>query len=147
MESPHRAGASGSRDVTAETFWRAWRGRAGFDRQRPFGAWLRRIATNAAIDWLKRAARDPARPTNHALDQVPARETPILDHKVHDALQRAFVALPVRLRVVATLALIEERPHSEIAEALDLPLGTVKSRIFRATRALRAELVKKGIDA
>jgi RNA polymerase sigma-70 factor (ECF subfamily) len=66
---------------------------------------------------------------------------------VHDALQRAFVALPVRLRVVATLALIEERPHSEIAEALDLPLGTVKSRIFRATRALRAELVKKGIDA
>jgi RNA polymerase sigma-70 factor (ECF subfamily) len=134
-------------DVTAETFWRAWRGRARFDRDRPFGAWLRRIATNAAIDWLKSAARDPSRPTGHALDGVATRDAPTPDHKVHDALTRAFRGLPVRLRVVATLALIEERPHSEIAEALDLPLGTVKSRVFRATRALRAELAKKGIDA
>jgi DNA-directed RNA polymerase specialized sigma24 family protein len=50
------------------------------------------------------------------------------------------------LRIVATLALIEEMPHAQIADALDLPLGTVKSRVFRATRALRAELARLGVD-
>jgi len=48
------------------------------------------------------------------------------------------------LIVVATLALIEELPHAEIADALGVPLGTVKSRLFRATRHLRAKLTRLG---
>ena len=60
----------------------------------------------------------------------------------HDrkAFLRAFGALPQKLRVVATLALIEDVPHAEIADALGVPIGTVKSRLFRATRELRQEL-------
>jgi RNA polymerase sigma-70 factor (ECF subfamily) len=46
---------------------------------------------------------------------------------------------------VATLALVEEQPYSEIADALDLPVGTVKSRVFRASRLLRKELARLGI--
>jgi DNA-directed RNA polymerase specialized sigma24 family protein len=46
---------------------------------------------------------------------------------------------------VAVLALVEERPYAEIADALALPVGTVKSRVFRATRALRIELGRLGI--
>jgi DNA-directed RNA polymerase specialized sigma24 family protein len=47
--------------------------------------------------------------------------------------------------VAATLALVEELPHAEIADALDVPIGTVKSRVFRAVRALRKELERLGI--
>jgi RNA polymerase sigma-70 factor (ECF subfamily) len=54
--------------------------------------------------------------------------------------------LPPKLRVVATLALIEELPQAEIADALNVPIGTVKSRLFRATRELRAALIRLGIQ-
>ena len=57
----------------------------------------------------------------------------------------AFRRLPPKLQVVAVLALIEEQPYGAIADALDLPIGTVKSRVFRATRALRLELTRLGI--
>lgn len=60
-------------------------------------------------------------------------------------MQIAFRRLPPKLQIVATLALIEEQPYAQIADALDLPIGTVKSRVFRATRALREELARLGI--
>jgi RNA polymerase sigma-70 factor (ECF subfamily) len=53
--------------------------------------------------------------------------------------------LPVDLQVVAALALLEEQPYAEIADALGVPEGTVKSRVFRATRALRAQLTRLGV--
>jgi RNA polymerase sigma factor (sigma-70 family) len=62
-------------------------------------------------------------------------------------VRRALSALPPKLQVVATLALVEELPYTEIAEALDMPVGTVKSRVFRATRALRKELARLGIQS
>lgn len=68
------------------------------------------------------------------------------DPDLSDHIRRAFTALPPKLRVVATLALIEELPLSEIADALDVPLGTVKSRLFRATRELRTELSRLGLN-
>ena len=62
------------------------------------------------------------------------------DFELRDAIRRAFVALPPTLRIVATLALIEGVPHAEIADAIGVSIGTVKSRLFRATRKLRKEL-------
>lgn len=130
-------------DVLAEAFWRAYRGRARFDASRSFGAWMRRIATNAALDQLKRARREAFRPGMKAL---PSREAPTADG-LRESMRRAFQGLSPRLRVVAALALIEERPYAEIAEALDIPIGTVKSRVFRATRALRRDLARQGFRA
>jgi RNA polymerase sigma-70 factor (ECF subfamily) len=64
---------------------------------------------------------------------------------VAESIALAFRKLPPKLQVVALLALVEERPYAEIADALDLPVGTVKSRVFRATRSLRMELARMGI--
>ena len=128
-------------DVVVEAFWRAYRGRARFDWSRSFGAWMRRIATNVAKDHL-RAAR-PRAGWAVADERIAAPAAP--DSSVSEAVALAFRRLPPRLQVVATLALIEELPYTDIADALDLPVGTVKSRVFRATRALRLELSQLGI--
>jgi len=132
--------AGAAEDVVVEAFWRAYRGRARFDASRSFGAWMRRIATNVARDHLKKLPR-PAAAT--AVDQIRA---PARDLDRDRAVSLAFRRLPPKLQVVATLALIENAPYAEIADALDVPVGTVKSRVFRAVRALRKELARLGID-
>lgn len=134
--------ATAADDVVVEAFWRAYRGRARFDPSRSFGAWMRRIATNVARDHVRAARLHGAR-----LEHEPATAVALApDRSVADAVERALRRLPPRLQIVAMLALIEERPYAEIAEALDLPIGTVKSRVFRATRALRKELDRLGIQ-
>jgi RNA polymerase sigma-70 factor, ECF subfamily len=132
---------SAADDVLVEAFWRAYRGRARFDPSRSFGAWMRRIATNAALDHL-RALRAQAG-WGVADDTMPS--APVPDGAVRASIVRAFRSLPPRLQVVAMLALVEEQPYAEIADALDLPVGTIKSRVFRATRLLRKELARLGI--
>ena len=129
-------------DGVIEAFWRAYRGRARFDPSRSFGAWMRRIATNVARDALKTARRQPV----SALDAARVAAPAALDAAVGAAVARAFARLSPRLHIVATLALIEECPYSEIADALEVPIGTVKSRVFRAIRALRRELIDLGVE-
>ncbi|MBZ5553450.1 MAG: RNA polymerase sigma factor [Acidobacteriia bacterium] len=130
-------------DVTLETFWRIYRARSRFDPKRSFGAWARRIATNAALDHLKTARREVPLP-----QQLPERPTPdgIARQDVCDAVHRAFFRLPAKLRAVATLALVEELPLSEIGGALGISVAAVKSRQFRAVRLLRKELLRLGVE-
>ena len=139
-------------DALIEAFWRAYRSRARFDPSRGFGAWMRRIATNAALDQVKAAQRrnwvpldDAATASGSAAGSASRNPAHTADPALADSVARAFRALPPKLQVVATLALIEECPHAEIADALDVPLGTVKSRLFRATRLLREELTRLGV--
>jgi RNA polymerase sigma-70 factor (ECF subfamily) len=128
-------------DLTIETFWRAYRSRVRFDPARSFGAWMRRIAMNVAIDHLQRAGRR----RESAIEGIDAAATaPIEAADVRRSIARAFRALPPALRVTAALALIEERPYEEIAEMLGVSIGAVKSRVFRATRLLRRELTRLG---
>lgn len=79
-----------------------------------------------------------------AMRSGPATEP--ADPALASHIRRAFSSLPPKLRVVATLALIEELPQAEIADALGVPIGTVKSRLFRATRDLRDQLTRLGIQ-
>ena len=132
---------AGAEDVVVEAFWRAYRGRARFDPARSFGAWMRTIATNAARDYL-RSARHRSQGDLSGEEIV---APPAGDPAVTEAVAIAFGRLPATLRIVATLALIEDRPYTEIAEALGLPVWTVKSRVFRAIRLLRQELIRQGI--
>jgi RNA polymerase sigma-70 factor (ECF subfamily) len=132
---------SAADDVLVEAFWRAYRGRARFDASRSFGAWMRRIASNAALDHL-RSVRSRAG-WRTADDTLPAPAG--RDRAMTESIVLAFRRLPARLQIVAMLALVEEQPYAEIADALDLPVGTVKSRVFRATRFLREELARMGI--
>jgi RNA polymerase sigma factor (sigma-70 family) len=131
----------GAEDVVVEAFWRAYRGRARFDPARSFGAWMRTIATNTARDYLRSARHRPQGDSSGEEIAAP----PVADAGVSEAVAIAFSGLPGKLRIVATLALIEERPYTEIAEALGLPVGTVKSRVFRAIRLLRQALIRQGI--
>ena len=128
-------------DVLVDAFWRAYRGRAHFDPSRGFGAWMRRIATNSACDHL-RTMRPRASWTTTA-DGI--EEPKGTDRVQGESIALAFRKLPPKLQLVATLALIEGQSHAEIAEALDLPVGTVKSRLSRGIHALRKELARLGI--
>jgi RNA polymerase sigma-70 factor (ECF subfamily) len=130
-------------DVLVETFWRAYRGRARFDPERSIGAWLRRIATNASIDAVKRAV--PERRWMAIDEQVAAPAAASADAGLERSIASAFRRLPPKLGVVATLALVEEVPYADIADALDLPVGTVKSRVSRAMGTLRRELARMGV--
>jgi RNA polymerase sigma-70 factor (ECF subfamily) len=102
---------------------------------------MRRLATNAASDQL-RAIRHRAETAALPEVQVQRPATEALS----DSIALAFQRLPPKFQIVARLALIEERPYTEIAEALRVPVGTVKSRVFRAVRALRRELSRLGIQ-
>jgi RNA polymerase sigma-70 factor (ECF subfamily) len=130
-------------DLTVETFWRIYRAHARFDSRRSFGAWARRIASNAALDHLKSLRPEVALEQ----DFPDARSTnPGVQRDVRDRTRQAFAKLPAKLRVVAMLALIEEQPYQEIADALGISVGAVKLRVFRATRLLRKELKEMGIE-
>jgi len=132
---------SAADDVLVEAFWRAYRGRARFDTTRNFGAWLRRIATNAALDQIRVSKRQRGWLT--ADETLPA--PPAADPDAARTIARAFGRLPPDLQVVAVLALVEEQPYADIGDALGIPVGTVKSRVFRATRMLREELARLGV--
>jgi RNA polymerase sigma-70 factor (ECF subfamily) len=130
-------------DLTVETFWRIHRAHARFDPGSSFGAWARRIATNAALDDLRKARAEVELPRN--LTQGPP-EDPGMRRETREGIEWAFRQLPARLQATAALALIEERPYQEIAEALGTSEGTVKSRVFRAVRHLRKNLKRMGIE-
>lgn len=124
-------------DLTMETFWRIHRAHARFDPERSFGAWARRIATNVVLDYLKKSRPEVALPEDLAAAAVP---DPGIQQDVRERVRRAFAQLPPKLRIAAVLALIEEEPYQEIADALGISVGAVKLRVFRAVRLLRKKL-------
>lgn len=127
-------------DGVVETFWRCYRSRARFDPTGSFGAWLRRIATHVAFDHLKTLQRYRSMHGTEPAVEPPDGSSEPARHSQADAIGRAFDALPPKLRIVATLALIEQCTLAEIGAALGVPLGTVKSRLSRATGKLRQAL-------
>ena len=129
-------------DLTVETFWRAYRSHARFQLDGNFAAWLRRIATNAALDHLR-----TARTYVELSEDFPAKPSPdsAVQKETRIAVQRAFASLPPRLRVVAQLGLIEEEPYRAIAEALGISEAATKLRMFRAVRILRKKLTQAGV--
>ncbi|MGH9159248.1 MAG: RNA polymerase sigma factor [Vicinamibacteraceae bacterium] len=126
-------------ELTIEAFWRMHRAHARFDAARSFGAWARRIATNLALEHLKRHRveldLDPSRvpEPQTAPDAVERLQQRELQRRIGEAFNR----LSPKLRAAATLALVEEQPYEQIADALGVSVGTVKSRVFRAVRHMR----------
>jgi len=124
-------------DLTVETFWRIHKYRARFDPGGNFRAWARRIATNAALDHLRHSRKETELP-----EDLPCASSvdPAISRETREQLKHAFSQLPAKYRLVATLALIEEEPYSEIAEAAGISIALVKVRVFRAVRMLRKNL-------
>src|SRR5271154_5472041 len=130
-------------DLTIETFWRIHRAHARFDPARSFGAWARRIATNAALDHLKVPRPETGLPEDLVSSALP---DPAVSEELRRKTASAFRQLPPKLRIAASLALVEGRPHKEIAEALGISTSAVKVRVFRAVRFLRDELKRQGME-
>jgi len=130
-------------DLTVETFWRIHRAHARFDPGRSFAAWARRIATNTALDYLKSARVETGLPEDLPAAALP---NPGIEQDVRERVRRAFGQLPPKLRVAAMLALIDEEPYAEIADALGISIGAVKLRVFRAVRLLRNHLKQLGVE-
>ena len=146
----------GQRDVAQglaqETFLRAFKSLHTFDVNRPFGPWLYRIATNLSINWIKRA-RVPtvSIETSSRVDdgepepiEIPDTSTDPAAHfaqaEMQAELRQAIVTLPADYRAVLELRHFQELNYEEMAEALKIPVGTVKTRLFRARRMLRDRL-------
>ena len=130
-------------DLTIETFWRMYRAHARFDAARGnCTAWLRRIATNAALDHLRRTRREVPLPEDPPdAPKVPAAERSELRRTILSAMN----SLSPRLRVAVVLALVEEESYGRIAEALGISVSAVKVRVFRGVRILRKELSRAGV--
>ena len=126
--------AAAAEDIAQEAFLAAIRSLDRFDRRRPFGPWLHRIVVNRAIDWAR--ARRLRAEAELAAD-VPAPQAP---DRESDALLGALASLPPDHRAVIVLRHLLEYTPGEIAELLDLPRGTVNSRLRRGLDRLAAEL-------
>jgi RNA polymerase sigma factor (sigma-70 family) len=114
-----------------------YRAHARFDPAGNFAGWARRIATNLALDHLRKARREV--PLDEDFASPPAPDAGA-QREARERIALAFRTLSPKLRVVATLALLEDVPHREIAEALGISEAAVRVRAFRATRILREEL-------
>ena len=133
-------------DVTQEAFIKAYRALPKFRGDSAFYTWLYRIAANAAKNHLVALGRRPT--TDLALDdsesyEVPGRlkdnESPdevIMGQQLEAVISQAIAALPLELKAALTLREFEGLSYDEIAEVLECPIGTVRSRIFRAREAI-----------
>ena len=142
---------SESQDVAQETFLRAYRALGNFRGDAQFSTWLHRIAVNTAKNHLVAHKRRPpgedididdAEQFESALrmrdNDTPERE--LMRQEMEQTVMRAVEALPEELRVAITLREVEGLSYEEIASRMDCPIGTVRSRIFRAREAIDLEL-------
>jgi RNA polymerase sigma-70 factor, ECF subfamily len=129
-------------DLTIETFWRIHKARTRFDDEASFGAWARAIARNLAIDHIRNRRLEHELSEQSLSVQGPDSQ---LRRETHEKIERAFRQLPPKLQAAATLALVDEKPYQEIAELLGAPVGTIRTRLFRAVRQLRKQLERMGV--
>ena len=136
-------------DVTQEAFIKAYRALPNFRGDSAFYTWLYRIAVNSAKNYLVSQSRKP--PASDvdaqeaefyegadALREVASPESKLLTKEIETALLRAIERLPDELRVAITFREMEGMSYEEIAEIMSCPVGTVRSRIFRAREAIDA---------
>jgi RNA polymerase sigma factor (sigma-70 family) len=134
-------------DLTQEAFIKAFTSLASFNDEYAFSTWLFKIATNNAIDHLRRK-KLPMFSINKPIEskdsdfsfEVPDStyepDRDMIDRQKKKMLEEAVESLPPKYRRVIHLRHVEERDYQEIADLLGLPLGTVKAHIFRAREML-----------
>lgn len=138
-------------DVVQETFIKAYRAIGRFRGDSQFYTWLYRIAVNTAKNYLVAAGRRPPGQDIDAVDAVqshaghPLRETntpeaSLRRDQLAARIRQAIDALPPELREAIILRELEGMNYEEIALAMECPIGTVRSRIFRAREAIEKEI-------
>jgi RNA polymerase sigma-70 factor (ECF subfamily) len=147
-------------DVAQEAFLKAYRALPQFRGESAFYTWLYRIAVNTAKNHLVAQGRRPIPMSSfqdddddgepfaadEAIADIQTPDSVLLSRQIAETVNRAIEALPVELRTAVTLREIEGLSYEEIAEAMNCPIGTVRSRIFRAREAI-AEQIRPLIDS
>jgi RNA polymerase sigma-70 factor, ECF subfamily len=143
--------AAEAEDVSQEAFLKAYRALASFRGDSAFYTWLYRIAINTAKNALVSNRRrpvdfdldlqDPEQYDRHArLKEGDTPEGVLLTEEIRSVVEKAMEQLPEDLRTAIVLRELEGLSYEEIAEAMDCPVGTVRSRIFRAREAIDKKL-------
>ena len=143
--------AAEAEDVAQEAFLKAYRALASFRGDSAFYTWLYRIAINTAKNALVSNRRrpvdfdldlqDPEQYDRHArLKEGDTPEGVLLTEEIRSVVEKAMEQLPEDLRTAIVLRELEGLSYEEIAEAMDCPVGTVRSRIFRAREAIDRKL-------
>src|SRR4051794_25326813 len=130
--------SAGAEDIAQEAFLAAVRALDRFDRRRPFGPWLHRIVVNRAIDWARARSLRGEVAADESLAAEPDAPAELPE------LVRALAELPPDQRAVIVLRYLLEYTPGEIAELLDLPRGTVNSRLRRGLDALKNDESVRG---
>jgi len=140
-----------ARDATQETFLAAFRNLRGFRGEAKVSSWLHRIAVNQCISRQRRtkvrgeSALEEEQETNAGSFASPATHSPahVAEGRQETAaVRRAVNSLPLELRQVVVMKEFEELTFREIADVLDVPLSTVKSRLYTALKQLQMRLQK-----
>jgi RNA polymerase sigma-70 factor, ECF subfamily len=133
-------------EVTQETFLAAWQGLSGFRGNALFSTWLYRIAYNCALKQIEQRKRDNALQVAMQAEQIDRTHS---DEKVSAQLETRdrqklvrehLSTLPAKYRIVLILRHLQEMTYEEIAEILTLPIGTIKTHLFRARNLLKERL-------
>lgn len=136
--------AAAAEDIAQEAFLAAIAALKRFDRRRPFAPWLHRIAVNRAIDWSR--ARDARREVGEVAESLAAARAGGEETvEVRDEVLTALASLAAEQRAVLILRYLLEYTPGEIAAMLDLPRGTVNSRLRRGLDQLAGSLDGRGL--
>lgn len=138
-------------DITQEVFIKAYRAIGGFRGDSAFYTWLYRIAINTAKNYLVAQSRRPPNTDVEPQDaeltdggrnlrDVGTPESNLLSQELAERVTRAVRELPEELKMAITLRELEGLSYEEIAAVMDCPIGTVRSRIFRAREAIDQQL-------
>ncbi len=141
-------------DLTQETFIKAYKSIGSFNEAYAFSTWLFKIATNGCIDHFRKrklktySMEETVRYKDDELRQEYADPEPGIDHQLEhkeraQMIRQAIEQLPEKYRIVIEMRHQQEQSYEEIAQALSLPLGTIKARIFRAREMLNKNLKGK----
>ena len=143
---------SGLEDVAQEAFIKAYRALPQFRGESAFYTWLYRIAINTARNWLSARGRRPSTPnaletedgeTFNETDNLTDNSTPesmVASREIAETVNAAIQALPEELRTAIVMREMEGMSYEDIAQSMDCPIGTVRSRIFRAREAIATRL-------
>jgi RNA polymerase sigma-70 factor (ECF subfamily) len=145
-----------ARDVVQEAFLRAFRGLKGFKGEAKFSSWLYRITLNLCRDWIRRERRAPLVQVPEGVDPVdmadaqaspePSVEDLVADREMSAAVAKAMAELPEEQRTAIMLKEYHGLTFQEIADQLDCPLSTVKTRLYQGLSVLRRRLERRQVE-
>jgi len=137
---------SDAEDLVQETYAKALRGFSSFQAGTNFRAWIFRILRNSFLTsrtGLKTKVTLEENDVEAVASSAATPEDVLIERANREVVQEALTALPVPFREILLLCEVEEMSYEEMAQVLAIPTGTVMSRLHRARRALRAQLVEK----